>query len=421
MIRKRIFYLFIVVFTMLIANIKTSAQNIEQIYMKSGSVVEGYIAEQKPGNKHLAIQTIKATIVVSSDSLQNTITERVPLESLSEEWQEWALRERKYIEKNGLRLLEIVTLEFEHAKYSKVFLLERGSIIKFIDLTPGKYTFRVDEILKTVKSQRPENLFSGVKEMLVLVDNSRIEGQIIEQIPNKDIKIIDENGDIFSCSFSDVKEIRSAPLSDKYDLWSQIQLLDKIKVKGESEDLVGFISSRLLGQEIVFQFESGEQRRIPLNQVLLYSKIPNEKYCAVYDRIMDAGQVFLNDKEAYFVQLEQRGHFLIMGEVVSEQLRVGEKVCLEARVSDISTPVTLVKAHDEELETNNTGKKKKKNTKPQLYTVITFQDLVQSCVPMVREITPLGNLKITFTVMEKGDYVLYIQGRNEYIVINVIE
>ena len=63
MIRKRIFYLFIVVFTTLIANIKTSAQNVEQIYMKSGSVVEGYIAEQKPG-KHITFQTTKATIVV---------------------------------------------------------------------------------------------------------------------------------------------------------------------------------------------------------------------------------------------------------------------------------------------------------------------------------------------------------------------
>ena len=46
------------------------AQNVEQIHMKSGSIVEGYIAEQKPG-KHITIQTSKATIVVNSDSLQN--------------------------------------------------------------------------------------------------------------------------------------------------------------------------------------------------------------------------------------------------------------------------------------------------------------------------------------------------------------
>ena len=52
------------------ANIKTFAQNIEQIYMKSGSVIEGYIAEQKPG-MYITFRTTKATIVVNSDSLQN--------------------------------------------------------------------------------------------------------------------------------------------------------------------------------------------------------------------------------------------------------------------------------------------------------------------------------------------------------------
>lgn len=39
------------------------AQNIEQIHMKNGSVVEGYICEQIPG-KSITIQSAAATIVV---------------------------------------------------------------------------------------------------------------------------------------------------------------------------------------------------------------------------------------------------------------------------------------------------------------------------------------------------------------------
>ena len=62
---------------------------------------------------------------------------------------------------------------------------------------------------------------------------------------------------------------------------------------------------------------------------------------------------------------------------------------------------------------------KKKKEIP--WPVITYQDLVQSHVAINREITPLGNVKVTFEVKEVGDYVLYIQGKNEYIVINVIE
>ena len=84
------------------------AQNIEQIYMKSGSVVEGYIAEQKPG-KYITVQATKATIVVNSDSLRNRIVERLPLESLSEVWREWALANNKYVEDNGVKQLELST------------------------------------------------------------------------------------------------------------------------------------------------------------------------------------------------------------------------------------------------------------------------------------------------------------------------
>ena len=89
---------------------------------------------------------------------------------------------------------------------------------------------------------------------------------------------------------------------------------------------------------------------------------------------------------------------------------------MEAKISDVNTPITLVKAHTENITRQN-GRKKEQIPWP----VITYQDLVQSHVAINREITPLGNVKVTFEVKEVGDYVLYIQGKNEYIVINVIE
>ena len=79
-------------------------------------------------------------------------------------------------------------------------------------------------------------------------------------------------------------------------------------------------------------------------------------------------------------------------------------------------PVTLVKAHVENVAFAN-GKRKWEIPCP----VITYQDLVQSHVEIKKEATPLGNLKVSFVVKEVGDYVLYMQGKEEYIVINVIE
>ena len=82
-LRNKYFYMLI----MFYVSANAFAQNIEQIYMKNGSIIKGYIAEQIPG-KQITLQTEEATIVVNSDSLLNRITERIPSESLSQEWKE---------------------------------------------------------------------------------------------------------------------------------------------------------------------------------------------------------------------------------------------------------------------------------------------------------------------------------------------
>lgn len=415
MTQNKLFYLILVALEIFSANITVSAQNIEQIYMKSGSVVEGYIAEQNPG-KHLIIQATKATIVANSDSLKDKITERILAENLPPEWKEWAEENNKYIDNAGVKQLELVTLEFKNSVYSKVFILEKGSLVKFIDLSPNRYTFKWGDMYRTVKSERPDNLFSGLKEVVVLADGSTVDGQIIEQFPGKDLKIVTDKNEALSYKFDQVKQINTEKLNPKMDLWPQVQLLDKISVKGEDSDLVGFISSRTLGKELVIEFENGNKRTIPQNQILSYAKIPNEKYIAVYDKVIKEGEILLDGKPAYFVPLKTVGQYLVLDSIVSAQNTVGDTIYVEANLGGANVPVTLVKAHVENVAFAN-GKRKWEIPCP----VITYQDLVQSHVEIKKEATPLGNLKVSFVVKEVGDYVLYMQGKEEYIVINVIE
>lgn len=398
------------------ASIETSvAQNVEQIFMKSGSVVEGYISEQNPG-KFITINTQKAVIVANSDSVISQKTETVPFESLSEEWKSWAQANKKIIESNGQKQLELSQLVFKNSEYNNVYLLEKGAMLKFLDLTPNSYTFKWGDMHRTVKNQRPNNAVSGLKEILVLNDNTQVKGQIIEQLPGENLKIISDAGEVLTFKFDQVVQIRTQQINEKLGLWKQIHLLDKIQIKGHDTPLVGFISSRTLGKEFVMEFEDGTQRTIPQNQVKSYAKMPNPKYVALTDKELKEGEILLNGKVAYFVPLEVQGQNLLLGETVSVQLAVGETACLEAKLTDPNTPITLVKAHLENVVRQN-GKKKEEYPWP----VITYQDLVQSHVTINREITPLGNVKISFVVKETGDYVLHIQGKKEFIVINVID
>ena len=252
--------------------------------------------------------------------------------------------------------------------------------------------------------------------MVVLADGSTVDGQIIEQFPGKDLKIVTDKNEVLSYKFDQVKQINTEKLNPKMDLWPQVQLLDKISVKGEDSDLVGFISSRTLGKELVIEFENGNKRTIPQNQILSYAKIPNEKYIAVYDKVIKEGEILLDGKPAYFVPLKTVGQYLVLDSIVSAQNTVGDTIYVEANLGGANVPVTLVKAHVENVAFAN-GKRKWEIPCP----VITYQDLVQSHVEIKKEATPLGNLKVSFVVKEVGDYVLYMQGKEEYIVINVIE
>lgn len=411
MILRKFFHLFLLTFGIVFNNL--FGQNVEQVHMKNGSIIKGCIVEQIPG-EYITLQAEEATVVVNSDSLQDKISEKIPLDSLPQKWKEWTKRNEEYIAVNGESLI-LTTLKFKNRTFNRVLLLEKGSLIKFLDVGRHRYTFAWGEMYRCVKNKRPDNLFSGIKDILVLDDGTEIPGQIIEQYPGQNLKILTDGGEILSFKFSQVKQIRAEKMSDRQNLWSQVQLLDKIQIKGEDLPLVGFISSRTLGKEISFEFENYKKRTIPLNQIVSYGKIPNENYVPVYDKILKEGEVLLNEKPACFVQLKSVDSYLLLTSAVSAQAIEGDTILVEANLEDVDNVITLVKAHIENVQIFK-GRKKRIVSCP----IITYQDLVQSPIGIDREVTPLGNIRVSFIVGEVGDYVLYIQGKEDYIVIHVI-
>lgn len=411
MILRKFFHLFLLTFGIVFNNL--FGQNVEQVHMKNGSIIKGCIVEQIPG-EYITLQAEEATVVVNSDSLQDKISEKIPLDSLPQKWKEWTKRNEEYIAVNGESLI-LTTLKFKNRTFNRVLLLEKGSLIKFLDVGRHRYTFAWREMYRCVKNKRPDNLFSGIKDILVLDDGTEIPGQIIEQYPGQNLKILTDGGEILSFKFSQVKQIRAEKMSDRQNLWSQVQLLDKIQIKGEDLPLVGFISSRTLGKEISFEFENYKKRTIPLNQIVSYGKIPNENYVPVYDKILKEGEVLLNEKPACFVQLKSVDSYLLLTSAVSAQAIEGDTILVEANLEDVDNVITLVKAHIENVQIFK-GRKKRVVSCP----IITYQDLVQSPIGIDREVTPLGNIRVSFIVGEVGDYVLYIQGKEDYIVIHVI-
>lgn len=394
----------------------SSAQRIEQVYLANGSVVEGYISTQKPGI-NFTMYSEEAILQMGGDSLVQSYGTKFSPSELSDKWKRWAEANQAYQKGGEAAYLELHNLKFKNSEYIEVYVVERGSLIKFIDFTSSGYTFPWQELFRIVKMERPENQFSGIKDVLILKNGERYEGQITEQYPGKTIKIETGKHRVFSFKFSEIKEIVSEPLNADQNLWEQTPFLDKIELKNGGGTLEGFITSRMLDKEIRIQLKSGEKKTVPIKNIQAYHRLPNTEFHPVTDRVIPEGEVWLNGKKAYFDTLQMSGQSILLGELVSAIRQVGDTVCIEAKFRNPNTQVSLIKARNMPMMMKN----EKGKEKEVLWPAFTYQDIVRSPLKYEREQTPLGNTRIRFVTMHKGDYVVYIQGYEGYIVINVAD
>lgn len=393
------------------------AQNVEKVTLKNGSILEGYLSEQIPG-KSFTVQSTKAVVFASEDSLLNVTQQQIELSKLPQSWTDWAIKSKIAEPNKDGQTITLSTLQFKHSTISNVFVQERGITVKFVDMNNRSYIFPWSLLGMTSKNLREENQFSGIVDELVMKNGKHFEGQVTDQTPGKGIKIIFEDGKVQSFNYSDIAQIISKPLNAKMPIWEQAQLLDEVVLKSTGETIRGIISSRHIGKDYTFMIKNGQSRIINATDVAVFRKLRNEEYKSSQDRVMAEGEVLINGdaKNAYFFNLEYTETCVILDqEQASMQLSCGDTIVVEANLGNPLAAITIAKAQLKEIETLNA---KGKRVKEEKY-VVTLVDLLQSKNIGVREVTSLGHVKFTLPITESGDYVMQIQGKDGYIVIYV--
>ena len=391
---------------------EAAAQNTEKVVLKNGSVLEGYLAEQRPGNS-FTVHSNEAVMFANEDSLRNVTHQVCNISNLSSAWQRW-------IERNHVgdgQTITLSTLEFKNSIVSNVFIQERGITIKYVDLNERTYVFPWNMLSMTSKKLRDKNQRSGIVDELVMTDGRHYEGQVTDQTPGKGIKIILSNGMVQSFNYSDIAQIISKPHSDKLTLWQQSQLLDEV-VLNSGEIVQGLITSRNIGKDYSFQLRSGQIRTVNAKDVAIFRKLKNEEYKSAPERELAEGEVVINGdaKNAYFFNLETTDSYVILdANSASMQMERGDTIVVEANVGNPLAAITIAKAQVKDVETINAKGKKEMQPK----AVVTLFDLLQSKNIGTREVTVSGYVKFTLPITESGDYVMQIQGKDGYIVIYV--
>ena len=391
---------------------EAAAQNTEKVVLKNGSVLEGYLAEQRPGN-NFTVHSNEAVMFANEDTLTNVSHQVCNISDLSSAWQHW-------IGKNHAgdgQTFTLSTLEFKNSTISDVFIQERGITVKYVDLNERTYVFPWSMLSMTSKKLRDKNQRAGIVDELVMTDGRHFEGQVTDQTPGKGIKIILADGLVQSFNYSDIAQIVSKPLSNKLTLWQQSQLLDEV-VLNSGETVQGLITSRNVGKDYSFQLRSGQIRTINAKDVAIFRKHKNEEYKSSPERELAEGEVVINGdaKNAYFFNLETTDSYVVLdANSASMQMECGDTIVVEANVGNPLAAITIAKAQVKDVETVNAKGKKVMQPK----AVVTLFDLLQSKNIGTREVTVSGYVKFTLPITESGDYVMQIQGKDGYIVIYV--
>lgn len=385
-----------------------NAQNLEQVHLKDGSVIEGFICEQIPG-RSVTVQGCKATITVGADSLVSSSESIVPVGSLSTEWKSWLMEQN--VTPDAIKLS---TLKFPNIEYKDVRILENEDVIKFLSLSPTRYRIDWNDMQKTVKLPRPIDQFSGLNDVLIMKDGSKHIGQVSEQYPGKNVKISLSKDNAITVNSSQIVEMQSVPASDQLTIIEQSPLLDRIYVKGSSNAIDGVIINRRTSKNLTIHTKEDGDITYAIRDITKYQKVPNADYKVLTDKNLNKGEILLNGnpKNAWFAPLETINGYLVLGEDVSMLAKKGDELILEANLENPSAAINVIKAYRKDISEENSKKQLVRD-------VFTYQDLVELALPVIRTTTPLGNTKVSFKLENAGDYVLSVQGQKGFIIIHV--
>lgn len=251
------------------------AQNIDKVYLSSGSEYEGYISEQKPGYKIVVTATL-ATVNIASERISGVSTVKKDIAELDPTLQKWMKLNRP-----NATTLEVSNLKIDgEIEYQDVVILENnGSRVRVLIASEDRYVLDWEDIVKTTKVASASTKF-GIKEVVTLRNGKTYEGSIVEQVIGKQLTIKADNGKENVVKVADVASIKTLQRDPQSSLWLQIPLIDEVRL----DDGVikrGFISVRNMGTSLEIIPENQTQAEtIDLAKITGYRKVLNPKYGA---------------------------------------------------------------------------------------------------------------------------------------------
>ena len=383
------------------------ADIVQKIYLKNGSVLSGYIQKQD-GNGNLTFHTDIAEICLKSKDATISNEKNYNIKDLGKAWIDWAEKNDEFEGVGDSRTLMLADVSSKNKSVSRVKILERGEVVKYLEMAPNTYRIAWKDVVSIKGEPRSKTALSGINRIYQLKSGMEFEGQYAEE--NDSVLTLYLNNRVRqSFKINDVVKYTFRPINPNQDIFAQSPLLDIVKTKSgaETKGIIieqNYTSDKDSENYFLVQQQSGAIQSIKLSDIAETRKEENPKYDPKYDILLKEGDVVINRQEVALVNIKEQGDNIVFDSlsnkvVIDREANNNTKVTVEYRSANGSN----LEAYQLVKVSKYTDKKGKES-----YYYFSYRDLVNATVrPASLETSVNHTTKAEYIVGGQGVFALY--------------
>ena len=397
---------------------------VQKIHLKNGSVLYGFI-ERQDVNGQLNISTDNAIICAKSDSVTITREQMYSESELEEAWIEWATENDAFQIQNDVKKLALCDISIREGKnerhYTRVRIIEKGAITKFLEITPNKHICKWSDVDKVCADKRSKTELSGVNRTYQLKNGSAYSGEYAEETDST-LSLYLNDGSVMTFKTNDVIKYTFSPINPNQSLFEQTSLVDVVESNSTIEGVIveqSYTSHNDSVNYIIVQQENGTRHEIKIADIKSTSKKLNPSYKPLTDILLSPNEFVVNRKSVEFYDVTEHGDYLLLEKFVADSLKKDMEFTSSAQIIvECNMANDIHKVQQIKLVKMTPIQLKKKTT---LYG-FSYKDLVSSVYsPSNVETSVNKTTKIVYQINASGYYALYDPISNKAIPIKIIK
>lgn len=380
---------------------------VQKIILKNGSELNGYIQKQDDkGN--LTFQSDFAIIYLNADEVKSiTVGKAYDIKSLDKAWIDWAVKHDAFEGTGDNRSLVLHDIVLKDKSVMKVRILERGTTVKYLEMTSNTYFLQWKDVEAIKGEKRPKTALSGINRIYKLKSGQEIEGQYAGETDTT-LSLFLDNGIVQSFNIDDVIRYTFRPVNPQQDIFEQSELLDVIRLKKGMTEMKGIIiEQNYAGKSdaenyFLLQQKGGSIQSVKVSDIDEVRKEINPEYNPKSDILLAEGEVVVNRQKVSAVKVMEDDDLLYLESA-------GNNPTIEKGADD----TTLVTVEYNNADGSNTEvyqlvKVTETVVKKETVYSFSYKDLVNAVYRPVSLETSINNTaKAEYRLNGAGMFILY--------------